>query len=219
MSIRSKPSWSKKACFLLITCFLSSSLLAQAPSKSQGKVTTRSCEQNLYIGIASVELVDILWIDCTEDEPATDPDYQHSQQSGFLDIFALVKNVPYNVSGVAGEPPEEFWFLLGAGGDQFCIDDQDFGLMQNNRIVLPSINTCYETSIWVDMMTQCQDCNNNLTAPKGHWWKTEEEFSPNQLTGLYTSSSSPFLLDPLGYQNLVDCEWNVEYGCQDGEHQ
>ncbi len=65
------------------------------------------------------------------------------------------------------------------------------------------------------MASQCEDCDFDVSSPKGMWWKYEKQFNANELLG-YASLTNPLEID-LGYEGTVDCEFHVDYGCDDGE--
>jgi len=134
----------------------------------------------------------------------------------FFDVFKLVRSEPYNISGTAGTNPELFWFFNGCCGESFCVDDNNNEEgSHKGRIKLPSVNKCWQTTVWINMMSQCEDCNNAATDPTGRWWKYERPFLMNELD-MHTSIANAIDVQ-LNYQNAVDCTWNVTYGCDPDE--
>lgn len=77
------------------------------------------------------------------------------------------------------------------------------------------MNFCYPTRVWVQMMSQCENCYSNNGSITGHWWKYDQLYEANTLWA-FTNSSNPLSIT-LPYIGLASCSWHVNYGCDDDE--
>jgi hypothetical protein len=206
---------SDKIClFLIFSCLLVGS---SAQTTGKGKVQFRNCPEDVYIKVASIGAIDdqVPWIDCDEEEPYFSGSLWKNS-SGDYSITKRTKTVWYNQEMLGGA--EYFWFHGACAGDEICIDNAitDHVAPGGARMIVRNVDVCWsQNGVWMDFCSQCQDCNNQATLPRGRWWKYDRTFMANEL-GAYTSPSMALEMH-LEYQMLADCSWHVDYGCEEGE--
>lgn len=145
-----------------------------------------------------------------------------------FDVHDL-REIPYAESPNAPNPDinnHTFWFKFGCCGEVFCVDDLDdthtftdqagFGNLQ-----CTNVDVGWDTSIWVNFMTQCENCTMDFTGQgEGSWYKWEMDYEANELLGMDDWDS---LYDELshvvdvGFQNFAPCIQDAQYGCQSFE--
>jgi len=83
-------------------------------------------------------------------------------------------------------------------------------------LLLPDVNTSFQTTIWVDFLTQCENCTGTGEAGTGVWHKWEEQFDEFELLGMnaYPNGGLGALPEFMG---AVPCDGFGTYGCQDDE--
>lgn len=165
-----------------------------------------------------------------ENHPDDESVYANNNNVFILDVKKHV-TLPYAVQN----PPNpiisnhKFWYTFGVDGQIFCVDDFNQTAIDlcddtHHSLQVCSINTDFETSIWIDFMTQCENCT-STSADQGLWHKFEQEFEVDELVGDFNNCSNIWLLNKtmssevvLDFQSLVTCEIFDVYGCQSGEN-
>lgn len=118
-----------------------------------------------------------------------------------------------------------FWFRFGCCGEIFCADDLDDTYVQNDQggvgsLLLSDVDVGWDTSIWINFMTQCENCtaDTNGMLDEGSWYKWEQEYDADMLLGRISWELFTELVD-IKFQDQVPCNGNATYGCQVGELQ
>lgn len=147
--------------------------------------------------------------------------------TGNKDVNKL-RVLPYTTNQASSNPSIDnhtFWFTFGCCGiNTFCADDfkttyvHDSNQFPNSttspegKLLLKNVETSHETSVWINFMTQCEDCT-TTNSPQGNgvWYKWEQEFMTGELDSA-TDNFFPGFVDP-EIISVVPCNASSIYGC------
>lgn len=158
-----------------------------------------------------------------------DPDNNslYEGELGFDDVNKLLTE-PYTTDDASFNPlisNHTFWFWFGCCGveEAFCADDNfrvnvhtdDF--YEVGSLKMADVEVAYETTVWVDFLTQCENCSGGGEGGMGVWHKDEKEYIEDELAFANTFGDIQFSVSPR-YIMSVPCQDDGSiYGCENGE--
>lgn len=145
---------------------------------------------------------------------------------GFDDVNKLLDE-PYTTNDASFNPfisNHTFWFWFGCCGveEAFCADDNDRtnvftdDFWNVGALLMRDVDTDYETTVWVDFLTQCENCSGGGEGGMGVWHKDENEYEIGELAFANAFGDIQFSVTPRFIMS-VPCEFDRIYGCQNGE--
>lgn len=163
---------------------------------------------------------------CLEDPNNND---LYEGELGFMDVHKLLDE-PYTTNDASFNfniSNHTFWFGFGCCGieveNAFCADDNsranvhtDDFWEDHGSLMLRNVETDYETTVWVDFMTQCENCSGGGEGGMGVWHKDEIEYQAGELAFANAFEDIRFSVTPR-FMMSVPCEFDRIYGCQNGE--
>lgn len=158
-----------------------------------------------------------------------DPDNNESYEGalGYDDVNKLL-SIPYTTNDASFNPSisnHTFWFWFGCCGvtEAFCADDNSRvnvdtdAIWETGSLKMTDVEVGYETTVWVDFLTQCENCSGGGEGGMGVWHKDEKEYLEDELAFANTFGDINFSVSPR-YVMSVPCQDDGSiYGCQDGE--
>jgi len=159
---------------------------------------------------------------CPEDP---DVDWNNRYDGEFLDKDVnKLRTFPYTNNSSSGNPfidNHTFWFSFGCCGRSFCVDDGSSSNVHTDdfwnvgSLYMPNVWIGHPTSIWINFLTQCENCSGAGEAGSGVWHKWEEWYDPGEL---WSANGYPGYLGAApSHQMSVPCDAFSSYGCQSGE--
>jgi len=153
---------------------------------------------------------------------------------GDKDVNKL-RTIPYSPSSNEWDNSfinnHKFWFSFGCCGENtmsnpnpFCADDNVISNVYTDAfydvgsLYMPDVEVGYETSVWVNFMTQCEDCvNGGAESGEGAWFKWEGWYEEWELASYNSYPGSAFITSELVFQQSAPCDPFSVYGCEGGE--
>jgi hypothetical protein len=138
--------------------------------------------------------------------------------SSNLDLQTLVddayKPIPTN-------NPKNWWIECGWSSNNFCVDDDNPGMINSNRQCLDFTGIPNQCSVtfWIQVVSECDDCVrvNGFPQVGGTWWKWLKNVAPDE----YPQNCN---IDPKGQVTLTlqtlrtDCgDMDKAWGCGPNE--
>ncbi|MFT6319916.1 MAG: hypothetical protein ACJAT4_000836 [Granulosicoccus sp.] len=200
---------------LLISIQLFSQIEVTKIKTTNGEVSIRETDVHVPVNDISSSPWDELA--CLEDPDSDSNDVY----GGILGKDAnKLRTIPYTTDNASGNSTNNhtFWFSFGCCGDAFCVDDNNGGSFTSGdgALRMPDVNTGYDTWVWVDFLTQCEDCQSGAFPGQGIWHKWEMEYDAFELDNAVSGALFPDFVD-IGVMEVVDCFQESQYGCDAGE--
>lgn len=161
---------------------------------------------------------------CPED-PDLDLNNRYAGAFSDKDVNKL-RTRPYSPSSNPFDNPNinnhTFWFSFGCCGETYCADDYAASNVYTDdfwnvgSLYMPNVWVGDPTSIWVNFLTQCEDCSGSGIAGTGVWHKAEDWYGAGDLIGHNRYPFGPFGTSP-SYVASVSCNPIAVYGCQSNE--
>ena len=160
---------------------------------------------------------------CLEDP---DNNQLYEGELGYDDVNKLLDE-PYTTDDASFNPNisnHTFWFWFGCCGveEAFCADDNSRANVHTDdfwdvgSLKMANVETDYETTVWVDFLTQCENCSGGGEGGMGVWHKDEIEYEEGELAFANTFGDIRFAVTPR-FMMSVPCEFDRIYGCENGE--